>query len=156
MADLLTHLASTSIPAAFLRDRRIQALLVAGTFVPDLVSKGLFHVTRTPDSFSSPSHSVAGLLILSYALSLLLEERLRPGGFAALLAGGYLHLAVDLMKDTGGLGLLGILFPLSTRGFELGLLDHENFVLLLPVNAAILGAAWLVERRRRGGGHVQQ
>jgi hypothetical protein len=151
MADLLTHFASARLPAAFVRDRRVQALLVLGTFVPDLVSKGLFHVTRSAEHFNVPAHSVAGLLILSYAFSLLLEHRLRAAGFVALLAGGYLHLAVDLLKDTGGLGLVGLLFPFSTAGFELGLLDHENFVLLVPVNAAVLGAAWLIERR-----HVQQ
>ncbi len=149
MADLLTHLASARIPGIFLRDRRVQALLVLGSFLPDIVSKGLYHVTRSSDNFIVPSHSVTGLLALCFALSFLLEERIRRPGFGALLAGAYLHLAVDLLKDQGGAGLLGVFHPFSPAGFQLGLVDPENVILLLPIDVAILVGAWLLERRLR-------
>ncbi len=153
MADLLTHFASARLPGAFLRDRRLQALLIAGTFLPDIAWKGLRYIAGCSEDFNAPSHSILGLLVLCYGLSLLLEERLRPGGFAALVAGSYLHLLVDLLKDQEGVGLAGILHPFSPAGFEFGLIEPENVILLFPIDAAILLAAWLIERRLR---RVQQ
>jgi hypothetical protein len=147
MADLLTHFASARLPAAFVRDRSVQALLIAGTFLPDLAGKGLYFVTRSGENFNVPSHSVLGLAVLCFGLSFLLEERLRRPGFAALLGGSYLHVAVDLLKDSNGVGLLGVLHPFTPAGFELGLIDPENVILLLPVDAAILVLAWFLERR---------
>ena len=38
MPDLLTHYAAARVPALALRDPRLQALLVAGTFLPDVVA----------------------------------------------------------------------------------------------------------------------
>ena len=59
MADLFTHLAAARLPAAFVRDRRIAALLVLGTFLPDLAAKGLYWVLRAPSPFIEPTHSLA-------------------------------------------------------------------------------------------------
>lgn len=153
MADLFTHLVSARLPGAFVRDRRLQALLVLGTFLPDLGSKGLFHVARSGENFMVPTHSVLGLLVLCYGASFLLEERLRAGGFLALMGGALLHLAVDILKDHSGMGAVWLLHPFSPTGAELGLIDPENVILLLPIDAAILVAAWLLERRLR---RVQQ
>ena len=104
MADLFTHLAAARVPAAFVRDRRIAALLVIGTFLPDLASKGLYWVARAgaETNFTTPTHTIAGLAILSYAAALFVEERLRRPAFAAILAGGLIHVAVDLLKDNLG------------------------------------------------------
>jgi hypothetical protein len=148
MPDLLTHLAAARVPGAFLRDRRLQALLVLGTFLPDLAAKGLHLVAHAPENFIVPTHSVAGLALLSYALSFLLEERLRTTGCFWLFAGALLHLAVDLVKDQA-LGSAWLLYPFSTAGMEFGWIDPENVILLLPLDAAVLGATWLLERRLR-------
>jgi len=153
MADLLTHLAAARMPAAFVRDRRYSALLVIGTFLPDLVSKGLYWVTRAPGDFTVPTHSLAGLLVLSYGAALFVEERLRRGAFLALLAGGLVHVAVDVLKENMGMGNTYFFHPLSTYSFEIGLIDNLNVILLVPVDAAILILAWMLERRRR---RVQQ
>jgi membrane-bound metal-dependent hydrolase YbcI (DUF457 family) len=149
MADLFTHLASARLPAAFVRDRRIAALLVIGTFLPDLVSKGLYWILRCSDNFETPTHTLVGVALISYAASLMVEERLRRLGFAALLAGGVIHIAVDLLKDNMGTGSSRLLYPFSPRSYELGLIDPLDVVFLAPFNIVILWAAWSIERKRR-------
>jgi membrane-bound metal-dependent hydrolase YbcI (DUF457 family) len=149
MADLFTHLASARLPAAFVRDRRIAALLVIGTFLPDLASKGLYWILRCSDNFETPTHSLVGVLLLSYAASLLVEERLRRPGFAAILAGGVLHIAVDLLKNNMGTGSARLFYPLSPRSYEIGLIEPLDVVFLAPLNVVILWVAWAVERKRR-------
>lgn len=147
MADFLTHLTAAKLPATFLRDRRVQALLIFGTFLPDLFDKGVDLILRAPANFSVPSHTLPGLILFSYLACLFVEERLRPAAFAALYAGGVVHVVVDLFKDNQGAGVAMILYPFSTRGVEFGLIDPEDVILLLPVNVAILSLLWLAERR---------
>lgn len=149
MPDLFTHWAAAAVPATALRDRRLQALLVLGTFLPDIGAKGLHHVARAPTYFDDPTHSFAGLLLLCYGACLFLEPALRKAGFAALYAGAALHLLLDLAKDNLGGAGLKLLLPFSRAEFELGLLYTENVIFLLPFDALVLLACFLVDRRRR-------
>lgn len=147
MADLFTHYVSARLPGAFLRDRRLQAFLVLGTFLPDLVAKGLYWVAQAPADFDDPSHSILGLALLSYLGALFVEERLRSKAFAFLYAGSLLHVVVDLVKDNQGRGSARLLYPFTTTGTEFAWIASENVVLLLPIDAVILLIAWLLERR---------
>lgn len=149
MPDLFTHFAAARVPAAFLRDRRCQALLIAGTFLPDLVSKGLYFVAQSSERFASPSHSFVGLLLLCYAAALLLDAPLRRPGFACLYVGALVHLFLDLLKENLGIGSLRPLLPFYAHGLELGLIPTEDVVLLLPLDVGVLLLAWVVERKRR-------
>lgn len=147
MSDLFTHLVSARVPGAFLRDRRLQALLVIGTFLPDLASKGFYWVLQAREHFSQATHSILGVVLISYLACLFVDTALRKAGFALLAAGGLIHLLVDMMKDYQGAGAVLLLFPFSTTGREFGWIDPENVVLLIPLDAAILAAAWFLERR---------
>jgi len=150
MPDLLTHLASARVPGAFLRDRRVQALLIFGSFLPDVVSKTLYWAAWTPSDFLEPLHSPLGLLLLSYAAALFVEESLRRPAFAALFGGALLHVAVDMLKDNLGSGSSALFYPFSTREYELGWIDPENVVLLIPLDVAVLALmAWLERRLGR-------
>ena len=148
MADLFTHLAAARVPAAFQRDRRLSALLVIGTFLPDVAAKGLYWVLRTDSDFTLPTHSILGLVVLSYAAALWIEERLRGRAFVAILAGGLIHVGVDLLKENLGMGSAYLFYPFSTRSYELGLIDPLDVVWLLPIDVLILVLAWIIERRR--------
>jgi membrane-bound metal-dependent hydrolase YbcI (DUF457 family) len=147
MSDLFTHLVAARVPGTFLRDRRLQALLVIGTFLPDLAAKGLYWILQAREHFQTPTHSILGVLLIAYLASLFVEEGLRRAGYAVLAAGGLIHLLVDLMKDNQGAGAARLLFPFTPAGTELGWVDPENVVLLIPLDAAILAALWLLERR---------
>jgi membrane-bound metal-dependent hydrolase YbcI (DUF457 family) len=153
MADLFTHFVAARVPGAFVRDRRLQALLVIGTFLPDVVGKGLYWVLWNSQTCQLVTHSIAGLLLVSYLASLFVEESLRRRGFFLLAAGGAIHVLVDLIKENLGVGSILPFLPFSTRGTELGWIESENVILLIPIDAAILAAAWALERRWR---RVQQ
>ena len=147
MGDLFTHLVAARVPGSFVRDKRIQALLVIGTFMPDFGSKGLFWVMQTRESFGAASHSILGVLLISYLACLFVEQAIRRPAFIALFAGALIHIAVDLIKFNLGAGSCRPFLPFSPVGVELGLIDSENVVLLVPIDAAILAAAWFLERR---------
>ena len=149
MADLLTHLAVARLPGAFVRDRSVQALLVAGTFLPDIAAKGLQGLASSPSGFVLPTHSAPGLLVLSYLLSLFVEEVPRRAAFLALYAGSLIHVGVDLLKDNLGAGSVYVFYPFSVRRVEWGCIYPENVVLLLPASSALLALAWIIEGRLR-------
>jgi len=147
MPDLFTHLVAARVPGSFVRDKRLQALLVIGTFMPDIAFKGLFFVMQTRESFGAASHSILGVLLISYLACLFVEEAIRRPAFIALAAGGLIHVAVDLIKYNMGVGSARPFLPFSPAGVELGWIDPENVVLLIPIDASILAIAWLLERR---------
>jgi len=148
MPDLFTHLVAARAPGLLVRDRRLVALLVIGTFLPDLASKGLYWVLRSGERYGLATHSLLGVLAIAYLAGLFVEEKLRRPAFAMLAVGGLIHLGVDLIKDNMGIGPSCLFLPFFTGSLEAGWIDPENVVLLLPVDAAILIALLLVERRR--------
>ena len=148
MPDLLTHYAAARVPGLALRDPRLQALLVAGTFLPDVVAKGLYWIAQAPERFDGPSHSFVGLLPLCYLAALFVTVELRRPGFACLYAGALLHLLLDLLKENLGIGAGRLFLPFSVRSYELGWLPTEDVVHLLPLDLGVLMLVWLAERRR--------
>ena len=147
MPDLFTHLVAARVPGAFVRDRRLQALLVIGTFLPDLATKGFYWVLWSGQEFSHASHTILGVALIAYLASLFLEESIRRPGFTLLLAGGLIHVLVDLIKCYLGMGSIALLLPFSSKCYEVGLINPENVIFLIPLDAAILAAAWFLERR---------
>ncbi len=147
MPDLFTHFVTARVPGAFVRDRRLQALLVIGTFLPDIATKGFVWVMAAQKEFAHASHSILGVVIISYLASLFVEESIRRPGFFLLAAGGLIHLFVDLIKSYLGSGSVGLLLPFWPNNYEFGLINPENVIFLVPLDAAILAAAWMVERR---------
>lgn len=147
MPDLFTHLVAARVPGSFVRDKRLQALLVIGTFMPDIAFKGLYWVMQARETFGASSHSILGVLLISYLACLFVEEAIRRPAFIALAAGGLIHIAVDLIKFNLGVGSCRPFLPFSGDGIELGWIDPDNVVLLIPIDAAILAAAVFLERR---------
>jgi membrane-bound metal-dependent hydrolase YbcI (DUF457 family) len=147
MPDLLTHLAAARLPGVFLPDRRTEAFFLFGTFLPDLAAKAIQWGLRPPSVYTLQSHSLAGLLLLSYMTSLFVEERLRRRACVALFAGGCVHALVDTIKGYFGLGAVYPFQPFSTASLELGWISPENVVYLMPAAAVVL--AFLAPRRRR-------
>ena len=149
MSDLFTHYASARLASAGLRSRDAGTFVVLGTFLPDLVSKGLYWVLLASSDFDDPSHSIAGLALLCYLASLFTPEPGRAAAFGALYAGALLHVFVDLFKDNLGAGAARPLLPFSTWGVEFGWIDPENVVLLIPFALLAIGLARFIEQRRR-------
>ncbi len=148
MPDLFTHYIAARAPGILVRDPRLVALLVIGTFLPDLIAKGLYWVFLTEETYPLATHSLLGVLLISYLACLFVDEALRRPGFAMLTLGGLIHLLLDMIKDNLGSGAVRPFLPFSPFALELGWIDPENVVLLVPIDAALLAAILLYERSR--------
>ena len=148
MPDLLTHFVTARAPALLVRDRRLQALLILGTFLPDLVAKGLYWILQCGETYPAASHSVLGVALVSYLACLFVDASRRRAGFALLTLGGLIHLLTDMVKDNLGSGAVRPFLPFHPLPLELGWIDPENVVLLAPLDLLLLGAILLYERSR--------
>jgi hypothetical protein len=162
MADVVTHLCSgllgeAASPAGPLR--RWAPVFVAGTVLPDLLSRapatllGLVHSHLQPLHPMllycwNPLHLPMGILLYSLLLALLFPASQRRPALGALLAGGALHVAIDLGQRHVGLGY-PLLVPFSSRDFELGLMSSEATVPWAPWIAAATLVLWGLARWRR-------
>ena len=89
MSDLFTHLVAARVPGVLVRDRRLVALLVIGTFLPDLASKGLYWILRSGEQYGIGTHSILGVLALSYLAALFVEEQLRRRHASSITTSGW-------------------------------------------------------------------
>jgi membrane-bound metal-dependent hydrolase YbcI (DUF457 family) len=160
VADVVTHLCSGLIVHAMAPVgvvRRWSPLFVAGVVLPDLLSRapatllGLVHSHTHPLPTWilycwPPLHLPAGILLYSALIALLFPAAQRRAALTALLAGGALHVLLDLFQRHVGLGY-PLLVPFSGRDFELGLMGTEATVAWVPIVVAstalvYLAAAW--------------
>ena len=150
MADLVTH-AAVGLLLKSVTARRHTAVLIAGTLLPDLLSRlpsmvcsAARVVVEVPSLLIygwDPLHTPAGMLLSSYAISLLFVAEHRRGVFLNLLGGMLLHMAVDLLQSHLGVGY-PVLFPFSLHAFELGLIGSEATVPLAIPLAILAGVVW--------------
>lgn len=147
MADLLTHYATGRL--AGLGFHPTHALLLGvGALVPDLVGKPLGAMPFLPDLVETPSHTVAGLALVSWALALLFADGLRRRAFLLLYGGALLHVAVDGLKDYLGRGAIVAFHPVSLGAWECGCYRSEDVFVFIPANLGILLLAWIAGRSR--------
>lgn len=148
MPDLLVHVAAARLAATPLRNPLLVLLVLLGTSLPDVVTKFLLEIVDTAYVDDTATHSLAGIVVLSYAFCFFLEERIRAMAFLALLAGAAVHVGLDSLKTTvsGGLRLF---VPVSDCGCSAGLFGAEDSIYAAPVALLILGAYALRRRTRR-------
>jgi hypothetical protein len=133
MADLLVHFASGFAVGRPLRDGRLRSILYVGVCLPDLLFKTLLYLGNAPTWLCEPTHTPLGQIPWCYAAALLFEEAWRKRAFVALLAGGWLHLLIDLGKSYMGSGVIAWAYPFSMQTAELGWYYPEQSVtLMLP------------------------
>jgi hypothetical protein len=161
--DLLTHAALGSMLGVASR-RRVLIWLVVGSVLPDLASRlpGLgmalasrllgFSVSYDLLQSVELGHVPSAVVVLCLLIALLLPAHMRSAVLLGLGCGSMVHLALDTAQRhlTGG---YLVLYPLSMKRFELGLVDSEASLDLLPytVGAAVvlLVVRWASRRRRR-------
>lgn len=148
MADLLVHFASGFVAGGPLRDGRLRSILYVGVCLPDLLYKTLLYGGNAPTWLCEPTHTPLGLIPFCYVGALLFEEAWRRRAFAALLAGGWLHLLLDLGKNYMGHGVISWAFPFSMRSVELGWYYPEHSPLLWVPSLVLIAAVELAGRLR--------
>ncbi len=147
MPDLFTHYIAARIPGSMVRERRLLFLLILGTFLPDIAAKGMWWVLRCGDYYPIATHSILGVALTSYLACLFVAEPLRKNGFFMLAAGGLIHILVDMVKNNMGWGVVHPFLPFSPVAVEFGWIETENVILMVPVDAVLLGVLLLLERR---------
>jgi hypothetical protein len=158
VADLITH-GCVALLAKAPTERAHVATFVAGTFLPDLVSRvpswALARIGRTVAPIDPTFiywwdvlHLPVGMLALAVTLAQLFPASARRAVFWNLLGGMFLHLGVDVMQSHLSSGyLLG--WPFSTTGFELRWMGSEDSVFLVPVLVPVTWAVWRWTRPAR-------
>ncbi|MEE2750956.1 MAG: metal-dependent hydrolase [Myxococcota bacterium] len=159
MADLLTHV-STAFLAKSVSQKPHAVLLATGVVLPDVGSRlpGIvFDQLGGQGDLpmvglllgSGVLHTPIGIAVCSLLLALCFVQSQRAVVFWNLLAGGVLHLALDVMQRhlTGGYQLW---VPWSYEGVELGWISSESTVWIAPVLLPL--SVWAWRRRRPSGG----
>jgi len=157
MADLVTHVSSALLVKAGTR-RPHAVLLATGVLLPDIAARAPGIMVDILLPAGEPPllavllgaglfHTPVGVALTAALLSLLFVERQRLLVFWNLLAGGLLHIAVDLLQrhEVAGYALAA---PFSYTGFELGWISTEATLWVAPVLAPLSIWSWL--RRRPG------
>jgi hypothetical protein len=151
MPDLFTHFASGYFISRHKTLRRYTFFLILGAILPDIL-------TRVPEIvldrfFGIPVfhfviifHTPVCLLLTSYIFSLMLEKRERLQAFIYILAGSYLHVALDLMQRQIGDGVYIPLFPFSFETIQLGLFHYNASITLFPAIFILVLVVWLISR----------
>jgi hypothetical protein len=151
VADLITH-ACIALLVKAPTARRHVPIFIAGTFLPDLISRVpsfvLARVSRDlvplPISavyFWDVLHLPIGMLALSFTLAELFPRALRRLAFLNLLGGMLLHLGVDLFQEHLGSGYL-LLWPISRETFELRWMGSEDSIFVVPFLVPVTWAIW--------------
>jgi hypothetical protein len=159
VADLVTH-ACVAFLAKAPTARTHVATFVAGTLIPDLVSRvpssALSWIGRTVSPIDPTFiywwdvlHLPVGMLALAFTLAQLFPATARRAVFWNLLGGMLLHLAVDLLQSHLSSGYL-LLWPFSTAGFELRWMGSEDSVFLVPFLVPVTFAVWRWTQPRTG------
>ena len=146
MADLLVHFATGFAAGRPLRDGRLRSIVYVGVCLPDLLYKLLLYGGGAPTWLCEPTHTPLGLIPWCWLGALLFEESWRRRAFWALLAGGWLHLLVDVGKNYMGNGVIMPAFPFSMKTVELGWYHPEDSPLLMLPALALMGAVELLGR----------
>ena len=81
-----------------------------------------------------------GIVLGSAMLAYLFAEAERPAAFRALVGGGLLHMALDVLQRHLGVGYL-LFYPFSTWDWEAAVIGSEDTVRALPVVLPLTTAA---------------
>lgn len=160
VADLITHLATALLPAAFFPRVRYVGVVALGAALPDLLARVPplalevvhYHLFAIPEVLFMPwgaLHEPVPLALCCFLLSRLFVAEQRRAAGVWLGVGCLLHVALDVLQDHHGEGYF-LLFPLSTERYELGLIGSEATIhIALPLAFATMvvwGGRWWLHK----------
>jgi len=150
MGDLVTHLCTALLPAAFLPRSRYLPVVAFGTVLPDLGSRvfpiGLDRLfgSLLPEQVWYPFgvlHEPAALLLMSALIAFAFVEEQRRAVFAALVVGAALHLGLDVLQDHHGEGYY-LLIPVDIGRYELRVIGSESTVTIAAPLGIVTAMSW--------------
>ena len=150
-------MASVLLPASLFGGRYVPALTF-GVVLPDLAARTPGEALErldmigivVPDALMmcwSILHMPLPYALLCTAIAMGFGARDRLGVWLSLLAGGFLHFAVDILQDHHGQGYF-LLYPCSEGRFELGLIHSEATVAMAPWLGLLTAICWAIRWRK--------
>jgi membrane-bound metal-dependent hydrolase YbcI (DUF457 family) len=155
MADLLVHYAvnrTASLGAG--RSIVLAECLLLGAVLPDILAKP-FNVVFQLGWATTTTHAPIPWIAAAYVAAHLFRSPHRPAAFLGVLLGGWLHIGVDLLRETMGMGAIALLFPFSREFYQLGGLYYsEDSLRFAPwaLGAVLLMEGWAWRGRRKQAG----
>lgn len=160
MPDWLAHIVFAFVLTVVLgmkfdifKENRYVALVMVGSLVPDL-----FKITILFDwmgyevgEFLAPLHTPVGALLSAGIISMLFYGMVTV--FSLLVVGVASHFALDLLLGHVSGGML-MLFPLSWEGYQLGLIQSNNYWITLTL--VMIAVILFIYQRKKGFGESVQ
>lgn len=138
MPDLFAHFAVTYLPTRYSRLQPDGVLFIAGSLLPDLVSR-FFQVALDrildlgTEYFFAAFHTPVGFGLICYVLAMLFQEPMRRRAFWHLFAGCLLHFVLDLMQGQFYEAAYQPFFPFSLEKVQWGWFHYDASLYLFPI-----------------------
>lgn len=141
MPDLFSHLAAAHIVRRSVELKREQAfhgqdytMFYLGSILPDLVSKTIPIMFDGPRIHwaVAPTHTPLGLLLMSYGIALLFNEKNRKRFFLLLILGAVFHLLLDVLQKHLTDGAYYWFFPFSWKSFHIPVFWPSDSIIAIP------------------------
>ncbi len=136
MPDSLAHTSVNLITTAGADRKVVRATVLAGALLPDIAGKSLKLFLGLPHWGAAPTHSLAGIVLMAYALSFFFVPPHRPRAFSGLFLGQGLHLLLDYTK-TSYLPAYDLFFPVPLQVAQMNLVWDWTWMYLSPILAVI-------------------
>ena len=154
MPDLITHALGPYFAARYTwkTDRASMVVFILGTMLPDLVSRppnyALIRWFPLVNDLTGPLHSPFMAVLYCLVVSYLFAEPMRRKAYILLLAGSWVHLALDALQIHVGSGYY-MLFPLSRWKHVQGLIWPEDSLFIVPVLLVCWLGLLIVQKTRK-------
>lgn len=154
MADLLVHYAVSRTASLGARGIVAAECLLLGAVLPDVLAKP-FNILFQLGWATTASHAPLTWLAAAYVAAHAFRAPHRPAAFLGLLIGGWLHIGVDLLRETMGMGSIALFYPFSVESYQVGgWYFSEDSLQFAPwalvAIAAVEGWTWWRHRRAAG------
>ena len=153
MPDLFAHFSSAYLPSRYQKFRQYDALLVAGTVLPDLLARiPIIIFVRWFDLpvvyFFRALHSPISMILVCYMLSFLFERSIRFKSFLSLIVGSFLHLILDLMQQQFFYGVYTPFLPFSIKTMQWDWFHYNTSLLFFPILLILVLFFWHREKQK--------
>ncbi|MCR4316332.1 MAG: hypothetical protein NUW37_08295 [Planctomycetes bacterium] len=110
-----------------------------GNVVPDVITKFMADILKTPPYFPVPVQTPIGWIVVCYLLSFLFVERQRKTVFFVLLLGGFAHIFLDYFEyHLEGVGQMMPFAPFSYERTSFWVVQNDmSFMRFTPVMVLI-------------------
>ena len=160
MPDLMTHFTASYLLKRMTTPKFNMVPFLLGATLPDILAYiPLVLAAGIPSGFLPlwlenlpyfflPFHSFLGFFLFCWLVALLFSKDARAGIFINLILGGLLHFAMDVLQVQHG-EFAPLCFPFSWRSIQLGWIESEASLQVLPYLVFFAGGVFLFDHVKK-------